>query len=88
MDKKLVPAGIESVGVRQRVHPVEERPEGIFVTLQLDGEVESDKYAHNLHCAERAGTGGGGARPSPRLPSGLLISSVVGSDGRAHSSGP
>ena len=41
---KLVPDGIKSAGLRQRVHEVERRSDGWYVRLRLDGEVESDKY--------------------------------------------
>jgi nitrite reductase/ring-hydroxylating ferredoxin subunit len=59
-DGKLVPTGWKSVGPRQRVHDVEERPvEGIFVRLRLDGAaLESDSYAHNTVCGERCATSG------------------------------
>jgi nitrite reductase/ring-hydroxylating ferredoxin subunit len=55
-DGKLVPAGIKSVGKRQRVHAVKEVPgEGIFVQLLLGGApVDSDSYAHNAACGARA----------------------------------
>jgi len=35
----------KSKGVKQRVHTVEERPDGIYVELQEQGKVESDGYA-------------------------------------------
>ena len=44
-DGTLVPDGVKSAGVRQRTHEVERRPDGWYVRLRLDGEVESDKYA-------------------------------------------
>ena len=59
---------------------MEERDGGIFVELRLDGEIESDKYACNAHCGERAA--GGGRMTAPKGPSGLLVSGFTGADGR------
>mmetsp|Transcript_20002 Transcript_20002/g.65166 ORF Transcript_20002/g.65166 Transcript_20002/m.65166 type:complete len:173 (+) Transcript_20002:36-554(+) len=55
VDGKLVPAGWKSVGQRHRVHAVEERADGLYVTLdpRPEGDVESDRYAFNAHCGER-----------------------------------
>jgi len=53
-DGKLVPAGWCSVGPRQRVHEVEERPDGVYVRLRTGGDpLESDQYAHNEACGTR-----------------------------------
>ena len=75
-DGKMVPGGWKSVGVRQRVHDVEERQgEGVFVRLQEDGGVTSDGYAFDEVCGGRMARGdrneqlarpggrGGGQRP-------------------------
>lgn len=35
------------------MHPVEERDGGLYVTLAVEGEVESDKYAHNADIGNR-----------------------------------
>jgi hypothetical protein len=40
---KLVPDGVKSVGVRQRVHEVEARADGWFVRLRLGGEAGPGK---------------------------------------------
>ena len=44
-DGKLVPDGVKSAGIRQRTHEVVQKPDGWYVRLRLEGEVESDRYA-------------------------------------------
>ena len=41
----LVPDGVATAGRRQRTHEVQRRPDGWYVRLRLDGELESDKFA-------------------------------------------
>ena len=48
-----VPGIWTSVGRKQRVHIAEERPDGLYVGLQLEGEVASDEHAHNEKCGIR-----------------------------------
>ncbi|KAK9819959.1 hypothetical protein WJX72_004468 [[Myrmecia] bisecta] len=50
---KLVPGAWKSVGARQRVHRVEERTDGIYVALALEGQLASDAYAEKRDCGER-----------------------------------
>ena len=63
MDGKLVPTGWECAGTKQRVHEIEDRNEGVFVRLNLDGpELESDEYAYNARYTGNLGASMGGKR--------------------------
>ena len=78
-DGKLIPAGWKSVGPRQRVHDVEDRPDGLFIRLQVAGAaVESDTWAHNNACGSRCATSG----PPPKQGrSGHALASLASSRG-------
>ncbi|KAL4432388.1 hypothetical protein ABPG77_001687 [Micractinium sp. CCAP 211/92] len=56
-DGKLLPGPWKSVGQRQRTHRVEQRPDGIYVQLNLEGSLASDEYAHKHECGLRIQTG-------------------------------
>ncbi|PSC75330.1 Rieske domain-containing -like [Micractinium conductrix] len=56
-DGKLLPGPWKSVGKRQRTHRVEQRPDGIYVQLNLEGHLASDEYAHKHECGLRVQTG-------------------------------
>ena len=64
------------MGQRQRIHTVEQRPDGIFVQLNLDGALASDEYACKSECGTRVkiaslrvnSHGGGGEREGARSP--------------------
>lgn len=49
-DKKMVPGGWKKKENAQRVHKVEERADGIYVTLNLDGKWDSDSYGGMSTC--------------------------------------
>jgi nitrite reductase/ring-hydroxylating ferredoxin subunit len=77
VDGKLEAGNWKSIGKRQRVHEVEERDDGIYVKLCLDGNVASDDYAFKQECGARVkagplrtvGTGFGmGERDGTRSP--------------------
>jgi len=50
---KMVPGSWKTVGVRQRVHKVEEREDGAYVQLSTEGELASDHYAKNQDAGDR-----------------------------------
>lgn len=56
-DGKLLPGPWKSVGQRQRTHRVEEREDGIWVQLNLQGQLASDEYAYKHECGLRIQTG-------------------------------
>ncbi|KAJ8608261.1 hypothetical protein CTAYLR_007289 [Chrysophaeum taylorii] len=81
----LVPAGWRSSEERlQRVHDVEERPDGIYVRLRLEGEIRSDNYAFRSDCAaglsRRRRAGGNDAGADGRR--GRAGGNDAGADGR------
>ena len=56
-DGKLHAGQWKSVGQRQRVHKVEERSDGIYIQLNLDGNLASDEYACKSECGARVRMG-------------------------------
>jgi nitrite reductase/ring-hydroxylating ferredoxin subunit len=56
-DGKLHAGRWKSVGARQRVHDVEQRDDGVYVRLRLDGALASDEYACKAECGTRVKTG-------------------------------
>lgn len=52
-DGKLHAGQWKSVGQRQRVHQVEQRTDGIYVKLNVDGALASDEYACKAECGAR-----------------------------------
>jgi nitrite reductase/ring-hydroxylating ferredoxin subunit len=56
-DGKLHAGQWKSVGQRQRVHQVEQRSDGIYVKLNLDGALASDEYACKAECGARVRSG-------------------------------
>lgn len=75
---KLQPGPWQAVGPRQRTHDAEQRADGVYVRLRLDGAVESDAYAHNAACGARL------AHPltQPAQRSGAAFQSSRGADGK------
>jgi nitrite reductase/ring-hydroxylating ferredoxin subunit len=69
VDGKLVPTGWECAAVKQRVHEVEDRQDGVYVRLSStnsdkecdDGpEIESDQYAYDVRYTHNLGASRGG----------------------------
>ena len=56
-DGKLHAGQWKSVGQRQRVHQVEQRADGIYVKLNVEGALASDEYACKAECGTRVKTG-------------------------------
>lgn len=56
-DKKLVPSGWKRKEHAQRVHAVELRKDGVYVTLDKSGKWDSDDYGTNALCGERSKNG-------------------------------
>lgn len=56
-DGKLRAGQWKSVGQRQRVHKVEERSDGVYVQLNLEGALASDEYACKSECGARVRMG-------------------------------
>jgi nitrite reductase/ring-hydroxylating ferredoxin subunit len=56
-DGKLHAGQWKSVGQRQRVHQVEQRADGIYVKLHLEGAIASDEYACKPDCGARVRSG-------------------------------
>lgn len=56
-DGKLLPGPWKSVGQRQRTHKVEQRADGIYVQLNLEGQLASDEYSHKPECGLRIQNG-------------------------------
>ncbi|PRW58512.1 Rieske domain-containing -like [Chlorella sorokiniana] len=57
-DGKLLPGAWKSVGQRQRTHHVQQREDGgIWVQLNLEGQLASDEYAYKPECGLRIQTG-------------------------------
>jgi len=52
-DGSLQPGTWKSVGKRQRNHQVEQRKDGIYLKLNLEGTMESDQYCHNEISGQR-----------------------------------
>lgn len=52
-DDKLQAGGWKSVGQRQRTHAVEERESGLYVSLNTEGQMQSDEFACRQECGDR-----------------------------------
>ncbi|KAK9838767.1 hypothetical protein WJX74_002952 [Apatococcus lobatus] len=52
-DGTMVAGDWQSIGQRQRIHSVEQRKDGIYVKLHLDGKMASDEYAERPECGSR-----------------------------------
>lgn len=72
----MVPGEWKSIGAKQRTHPVDLRPDGIYVKVVEEGKVDSDRYACNHECGERVMAGG--VKPGLKTGSG----GVTGGDGK------
>ena len=86
-DGKMVAGGWDSIGVRQRTHRAFEKEGSIYVQLDEEGKVESDKYAKDPACGKRLFQGHGRMRSKPNRASPFNVGkgrggTVVGADGR------
>lgn len=88
-DGKLLPGPWASVGLRQRTHEAQQRPDGVWVRLSSSPSPSSaaaaaapephasDEYAHNAACGARMA----GNHVAPVQRSGAVFQSARGADG-------